>query len=104
MLSMFIDAAQLRRHRAVAWRHRWVILAFSWLICIAGWVGVQFMPNMYEASARLYIDADAVLTPLLRGLALDSTPENQVEVLQKTLLSRPNLEKLISKTDLDLGV
>ncbi len=55
---------------------------------------------MYEANARLYVDADAVLTPLLKGLALDNKPDNQLELLQRTLLSRPNLEKLISKTDL----
>ncbi len=54
-------------------------------------------------SARLYVDADAILTPLLRGLAADSAPTSQLEMLQRTLLSRPNLEKLISKTDLDLS-
>jgi polysaccharide chain length determinant protein (PEP-CTERM system associated) len=48
------------------------------------------------------VDTDAVLTPLRRGLAADSAPANQLEILQRTLLSRPNLEKLISKTDLDL--
>ncbi len=61
------------------------------------------MPNQYESSARLYVDADAILTPLLRGLAADSAPTSQLEMLQRTLLSRPNLEKLISKTDLDLS-
>jgi polysaccharide chain length determinant protein (PEP-CTERM system associated) len=55
-------------------------------------------------SARLYVDADAVLTPLLSGLAADSAPQSQLELIQRTLLSRPNLEKVISKTDLDLTV
>jgi polysaccharide chain length determinant protein (PEP-CTERM system associated) len=63
---------------------------------------VYSIPNQYESSARLFVDADAVLTPLLRGLAADSSPATQLEMLQKTLLSRPNLEKLISKTDFDL--
>jgi polysaccharide chain length determinant protein (PEP-CTERM system associated) len=62
------------------------------------------VPNQFESSARLYVDADAVLTPLLRGLAADSAPVGQLETLQRTLLSRPNLEKLVSKTDLDLAV
>jgi len=60
------------------------------------------IPNQFESGARLYVDADAVLTPLLRGIAADSAPTTQLEILQRTLLSRPNLEKLISKTDLDL--
>jgi len=62
------------------------------------------MPDQYQSNARLYVDADAVLTPLLRGLAADSAPGGQLELLQRTLLSRPNLETLISKTDLDLTV
>ena len=92
----------LHRYLVGAWRRRWLALAGAWLLCLGGWVGVVLMPNQYEASTRLYVDADAVLTPLLRGLAIDSTPANQVDLLQRTLLSRPNLEKLVSKTDLDL--
>lgn len=85
-----------------AWRRRWSGLVVAWLVCGVGWVGVYLIPNQYESSARLFVDADAVLTPLLRGIAADSAPTTQLEILQRTLLSRPNLEKLISKTDLDL--
>jgi polysaccharide chain length determinant protein (PEP-CTERM system associated) len=74
----------------------------AWLVCGIGWVAVYTIPNQYESGARLFVDADAVLTPLLRGLAADSAPTTQLEILQRTLLSRPNLEKLVSKTDLDL--
>ncbi len=85
-----------------AWRRRWIGVIIAWWICGLGWVGVYLVPNQFESSARLYVDADAILTPLLKGLAADSAPNSQLEVLQRTLLSRPNLEKLISKTDLDL--
>ena len=94
----------LRRYLLGIWRWRWVVLATSWGVCLLGWALVNRIPNQYEANARLYVDADAVLTPLLRGLALDNSPYNQLDVLQRTLLSRPNLEKLISKTDLELRV
>jgi polysaccharide chain length determinant protein (PEP-CTERM system associated) len=87
-----------------AWRRRWIGVAVAWAICGLGWVAVYFVPNQYESSARLYVDADAILTPLLKGLAADSAPGSQLDVLQRTLLSRPNLEKLISKTDLDLSM
>ncbi|MGE0417735.1 MAG: hypothetical protein AB7O80_13090, partial [Acetobacteraceae bacterium] len=85
-----------------AWRRRWMGVIVAWLVCGLGWVGVYLIPNQYESSARLFVDADAILTPLLRGIAADSAPTTQLEILQRTLLSRPNLEKLVSKTDLDL--
>ncbi|HVZ08610.1 XrtA system polysaccharide chain length determinant [Rhodopila sp.] len=85
-----------------AWRRRWLGVMVAWLVCGVGWVGVYLIPNQYEASARLFVDADAVLTPLLRGLAADTAATSQLDILQRTLLSRPNMEKLISKTDLDL--
>jgi polysaccharide chain length determinant protein (PEP-CTERM system associated) len=94
----------LEQYARAAWRRRWVGMLVAWLICGLGWVGVYLVPNQYESSARLYVDADAILTPLLRGLAAESTPTTQLEVLQRTLLSHPNLEKLISKTELDLSV
>jgi polysaccharide chain length determinant protein (PEP-CTERM system associated) len=94
----------IEEYARAAWRRRWVGMFMAWLICGVGWVGVYLIPSQYESSARLYVDADAILTPLLRGLAADSTPTSQLEVLQRTLLSRPNLEKLVSKTDLDLSV
>ncbi len=90
------------RYGALAWRRRWWGVAAAWVLCIAGWIGVATLPNQYEASARVYIDADAVLTPLLRGIAADSSMTDQIDLLQHMLLSRPNLEKIIAKTDLQL--
>jgi polysaccharide chain length determinant protein (PEP-CTERM system associated) len=95
---------QIRRHAVGVWRNRWIAVAVTWLICVVGWAGVSNLPDSYEANARLYIDADEVLTPLLKGLALDRLQGNQIELLQRTLLSRPNLEHLISKTDLELSI
>ena len=94
----------LRRQLNAAWRHRWWAVLFTWAVCAAGWAFVLTIPNTYESSARLYVDADVVLTPLLRGLAVDSASAQQLDVLQRTLLSRPNLDKLISKTSLELNI
>jgi polysaccharide chain length determinant protein (PEP-CTERM system associated) len=94
----------IRQYINAAWRRRWIGVIVAWLVCGFGWAAVTFIPNEYESSARLYVDADAVLTPLLSGIAADSAPASQLELIQRTLLSRPNLEKVISKTDLDLTV
>jgi polysaccharide chain length determinant protein (PEP-CTERM system associated) len=97
-------SALVQRFIFSIWRKRWLALAVAWLACIAGWFAVAAIPNQYEASARVYVDTDSVLTPLLRGIALENSPTSQLELLQQTVLSRPNLEKLISKTDLELSV
>jgi polysaccharide chain length determinant protein (PEP-CTERM system associated) len=91
----------VQQYMRAAWRRRWIGITAAWLICGLGWVGTYLVPNQYESSARLFVDADAILTPLLHGLAADSAPTSQLDMLQRTLLSRPNLEKLISKTALD---
>ena len=94
----------IRRYSSAAWQHRWKALALTWLVCLAGWVGVALIPDKYQSSTRIYADADAILSQLLRGIAIDSAAANQVDLLQRTLLSRPNLERVIARTDLDTRV
>lgn len=101
---MYQTQLLIRKQLTAAWRYRWPAVFLGWLVCAAGWVGVMKIPNTYEADARLYIDADAILTPLLRGISMDSSLQAQVDLLSRTLMSRPNLEKLVSKTDLNLQV
>lgn len=101
---MDLATLMLSKYLRAAWRRRWLGVITAWLVCGMGWVGVYMIRNQYESGARMFVDADAILTPLLRGLAVDSAPATQLEILQRTLLSRPNLEKLISKTDLDMAL
>lgn len=94
----------IRRSLKSAWRRRWLGVAIAWIICLGGWAVISQLPDQYQANARIYVNTDAVLTPLLKGLAVDSSPEARLRVLQSTLVSRPNIQTLISKTDLDLTV
>jgi polysaccharide chain length determinant protein (PEP-CTERM system associated) len=85
------------------WRRRWYAALVAWLACIAGWIAVTLLPNIYEAKTRVYIDTDSMLRPLMRGIAADSNVLNLVDLMQRTLLSRPNLQKVVRMADLDLG-
>src|SRR5690349_433128 len=85
------------------WRYKWLSIAVAWLVCVIGWPVVSLIPPKYESSARVYVNADQYLTPLLKGLATDVDPHRQVEFLQRTLLSRPNLEQVIHLSNLDLS-
>src|SRR5580704_14689577 len=84
------------------WRHKWLSLALAWPICVIGWAAITLLPPKYESSTRVYVNADQLLTPILNGVAVNDDPTRQVEYLQRTLLSRPNLEQVMHLSDLDL--
>lgn len=86
-------------HVAAAWQYRWYAVAVAWVICLAGWVGVMFVPDTFQSEAKVYIDTDTLLGPLLRGLAITTDADQKVEVMLKTLITRPNLEQVIRLTD-----
>src|SRR5262245_11617777 len=85
------------------WRYRWLSLVLAWAICVIGWSCVALIPAKYDSSARVYLNADQLLMPILRGVGLSDNPLRNLEYLQKTLLSRPNLEQVIHISDLDLA-
>ena len=91
----------IARQASSAWRHRWPAVLFTWLVCAIGWAFTFTIPNQYEASARLYVDPDVLLSDVIKT---SSSSSAQLDTLQRTLLSRPNIEKLISKTDLELDL
>jgi polysaccharide chain length determinant protein (PEP-CTERM system associated) len=84
------------------WQGRWAGLAFAWLAAVAGTVFVFLTPDRFEATARVYVDTQSLLKPLLHGLTVQPNVEQEVTILSRTLVSRPNLEKLVRMTDLDL--
>ncbi|MDP2809138.1 MAG: GNVR domain-containing protein [Rhodocyclaceae bacterium] len=86
------------------WLHRWLGIALAWGAgLVAG--GIVFaIPDQYEASARIYVDTDSVLKPLMSGLIVQANTEQQIAMLSRTLISRPNMEKLVRMADLDLGL
>ena len=86
------------------WRYRWWGLALAWVVGVIGGVVVYTMPDTYESRARIYVDTDSVLRPLMSGLAIQPNVGQQVAMLSRTLISRPNVEKLITMADLDLSV
>lgn len=84
------------------WKYRWPALVISWVMAAIGVAVVFRVPDRYEASARIYVDTQSILKPLMSGLAIQPNVEQQVIMLSRTLISRPNVEKLIRMADLDL--
>ncbi|NRQ41999.1 chain length-determining protein [Rheinheimera sp. YQF-2] len=84
------------------WLRRRYVVITAWLICPAGWFYVYNMPPTFEANAKLYVETSTVLQPLLQGLALRTNSDDEIKLMARTLLSRPNLEKIARATDLDI--
>ncbi len=86
------------------WRNRWYALGCAWLVCVLGWVVVSILPDQYRATARVFVDTQSILRPLLQGLAVEANPDAQVGLVARTLLSRPNLEQIARASGLDTKV
>jgi polysaccharide chain length determinant protein (PEP-CTERM system associated) len=84
------------------WKYRWPAVLVAWVAGAIGAAVVFMMPDRYEASARIYVDTQSILKPLMSGLAVQPNVEQQVVMLSRTLISRPNVEKLVRMADLDL--
>lgn len=86
------------------WKYRRLGMLVAWVVgAIAAGIVVR-MPDRYEASARIFVDTQSILKPLMSGLTVQPNVEQQVMMLSRTLISRPNVEKLIRMADLDLKI
>src|SRR5690242_11554699 len=94
---------QLTRVLRGMWHRRWIGLATAWIAALVAVTIVYRIPEKYEASARVYVDTESLLRPLLAGLAIQPNLDQQVALMSRTLISRPNIEKLVRMADLDLG-
>jgi polysaccharide chain length determinant protein (PEP-CTERM system associated) len=84
------------------WRYRWIILVVAWPLALAGWLFVARMPDVYEASAKVHVDTDSLLRPLMRGLAVETNVNQRINLMTRTLLTRPNLERVAQMSDMHL--
>jgi polysaccharide chain length determinant protein (PEP-CTERM system associated) len=86
------------------WKYRWLGLIVAWVVGALGVVAVLRIPDKFEASARIYVDTESILKPLMSGLTVQPNLDQQIMILSRTLISRPNVEKLIRMADLDLNI
>lgn len=84
------------------WKYRWIAVIAAWIIAVGGWVIVYKLPDDYQASARIYVDTQNVLKPLMSGMTVSPDLQQQVSIMSRTLISRPNVERVIRMVDLDI--
>ena len=96
-----ITAVLLNFLKAIG-KYRWHAVVITWVVALIGWVVVLRLPNQYEATARVYVDTQSILKPLLSSMTTVPNLEQQVMFMRRTLISRPNVEKLMRMVDLDV--
>lgn len=90
-----------RLYQAV-WRYRVLFLGLVFGLSFLLWSLVALIPNTYLAQAKVYIDTQSLLKPLLKGITVDSNAYSRVLEMTKILFSRANIEKIAAASDLEL--
>src|SRR3984893_11265667 len=86
------------------WRYRWLALAVAWGICFLAWPVVLFLPNKYEAHARVFVDPSTALKPVIQGIAIEQDVNSELNFVKQSLLSRAHLQKIVNETGLGARV
>ncbi|GIX16486.1 MAG: chain-length determining protein [Rhodothalassiaceae bacterium] len=84
------------------WRRRWYGLAVTYVVCALGWTYIALIPNTYRSQARIYVDTESLLRPLMRGMTVDVDVFRQLDLLRQTIVNTENLERIIRRTDMDI--
>lgn len=83
-------------------KYRWYAVIITWVVALVGWAVVYRLPNDYQASARVYVDTQSILKPLLANMTTMPNVDQQVLFMRRTLISRPNVERVMRMVDLDI--
>lgn len=85
---------------ADCWRVRWWGILTAWVVAILSWTVVAAIPDQYEATAKVYVDTESFLEPLLVGITVDSMDVGEKMALVATrLLSGPVLERVAREVE-----
>jgi polysaccharide chain length determinant protein (PEP-CTERM system associated) len=102
VVTEFVGKAT-RLLRIVA-KRRWLALGVATAAVALCAIAVVFVPIRYEAKAQIYVDTQSVLKPMMAGLTYQPDIDMQVRMLARTLVSRPNVEKLVRNPALGLDM
>ena len=102
----FVEAFgdQVKRVLRLVLRRRWLALGVASGVALVAATVIFYTPERYEATARVYVDTQTVLKPLMASLTYQPDIDQQVSMLARTLISRPNVDQLVRLPELQLDV
>jgi polysaccharide chain length determinant protein (PEP-CTERM system associated) len=97
---MEVIIQQIRAILRDVFRYRWIAFAIAWGVCLVVWPVILTMPNKFEAHTRVYVDPSTALKPVIQGLAIEQDINAELNLVRQSMLSRPNLQKIIKEAGL----
>ncbi|CAN5159966.1 hypothetical protein BH11PSE11_BH11PSE11_36660 [soil metagenome] len=89
------------RHMRAMWRYRRLGLICAWIVALLT-VGLIFStPKKFVASARIFVNTDSILKPLMAGMTVQPDSGQRIALLSRMVISRPNVEQLVKDTGLE---
>ncbi len=84
-----------------ALRFRWYGMTAAWIGCLIGWAVVAWLPDVYAAHARVYVDTSSVLQPILANQIIAPDLDAQLAYVQEALLGRDTMDRVVTQAGLD---
>src|ERR1700722_12106499 len=97
---MEVIIQQIRAILRDVFRYSWIAFAIAWGVCLVVWPVILTMPNKFEAHTRVYVDPSTALKPVIQGLAIEQDINAELNLVRQSMLSRPNLQKIIKEAGL----
>ena len=76
-------------------------MGITWLVCILGWYAVYKMPDIYEARAKVYVDAQSRLARVMGQVGVPTGVGGRVFIVRQAMVGRAELEKVAEETGLN---
>jgi polysaccharide chain length determinant protein (PEP-CTERM system associated) len=93
----------LRRAGRTLWRRRGLALASAWGVAVVAALALPYVPQRYEATARLVVDTQSALRPLISGMSVQSAEsERQARVLAREATASPQLARMLERNEFGL--
>ena len=83
------------------WKHRWLGLIAAWVVGVIGFLVIDSIPDKYEAAARIFVNTESILKPLMVGMTVQPNDNQRIAMLSRIVISRPNVEKIAHTVGLD---